>query len=516
VELFGSTEGWNPIEVFVAETSDPDHLFEGVAGFANRLKRGLPTAPIARFEREPELAAVVRTSAPAYQDYLRGRQLYFFDDLPGARAALEEAVRDDSTFAPAHAWLARVYDRLFDPRATAELDAATRFAGAASERDQDFIEANGLLVGKRYDELARVLPRLVEKYAGDVEMLSQFGEMFRALEDVEPQALDYADARLDLYRRLVDAEPSNAMLHKQLGRLWAEKGDWVRAEDELEQVVALNPYSADGYSDLGFLNRILGRYESALQYFAKADSLRPGFARSDLAFTLYELGRYAEAREHWVREIATPDADVRKIVDAHVWLSGLSLEIGDTTTARSEIESAARLAGGGRIGDESLRLNILYQRAELAWREGDAANVQRVLDEMQAIDAELPQTHFVRARLAFLQGDSTAAWRALDATVRSSGPNEKPTYLYELGEARRRAGQLEQAEEAYRIVLEGNPNFARAHFGLGMTYVAGGKTSQATKELGRFLELWSRADSTLTEVREARQALESLERRSGT
>jgi class 3 adenylate cyclase/tetratricopeptide (TPR) repeat protein len=516
IRLFGSTEGWEPLEVLVAAASEPDRLFESVAQFADRLKRGLPASPIARFEREPELADVLRTSASAYQDYLRGRQLYFFDDLPGARSALEEAVRADSTFALAHAWLARVYDRLFDPRAAAELADARRFSGTISERDRDFIEANELLIGKRSGELAQILPRLVDKHAGDVEMLMQLGEMYRALEDVEPKLLDYADARLELYRRLVEAEPRNPTLHKELGLLRAQMGEWELAHDEFEQVVALNPYSADGYYDLGFLNRIRGRYEAALAYFAKADSLRPGFARNELAFTLQELGRYAEAREQYLREIATPGADIRRVVSAHVWLAGLGMEAGDTASARAEIESAARLAGGGQTGDESLRLNILYQEAELAWRRRDATEVERVLQEMQAIEAGLPQVHFVRARQAFLEGDSSVAWKELDATVRSASPNEKPTYLFELGEARRRAGALRQAEEAYRTLLAENPNFARGHFGLGMTYVATGRDSLAARELRRFLELWSHADSTLAEVRQAREALEGLERRSGT
>ncbi len=516
IRLFGSTAGWNPLEVLVAGASEPDRLFESVARFADRLKRGIPTSPIARFEREPQLANVLRTSASAYQDYLRGRQLYFFDDLPGARSALQEAVRADSTFALAHAWLARVYDRLFDPRATAELAAARRYSPAAPERDRDFIDANELLIEKRYGELARIVPELVDEYAADAEMLIQLGEMYATLEDVDPQKLDYADAQLELYQRLVEAEPRNPLLHKKLGRLWGQIGEWGRAEDELEQVVALNPYSADGYSDLGHLNRIRGRYEDALRYFAKADSLRPGFARGYLAYTLEELGRYAEAREQYLREVATPDADLRQVVNAHIWLAGRNMEEGDTASARAEIENAARLAGAGQTGDVSLRLDILFQEAQLASLRRDPRELERVLEEMQKIDPEQPQVHFAGAWLAFLQGDSAAAWKELEATVRGADPGEKPTYLFELGEARRRAGRLGQAEEAYRTLLGENPNFARAHFGLGMTYVATGRDSLAAKELRHFLELWSHADSTLTEVRAAKKALEALERRSGT
>ncbi|HEY7460968.1 MAG TPA: tetratricopeptide repeat protein [Gemmatimonadota bacterium] len=510
VELFDSVEDWRPLDRIPLARLDPEGVFTTVARSAHALKQGL-TSPLARFEREPALEEVLPSGPAAYQDFLRGRQLYFFEDFPGARDALEKAVAQDSTFALAHAWLARVYDRVFDGRAELELQAARRFSRTAPPRDRDFIEANELLIRKRYDQLAELLPRLVQKHSADTELLIQFGDVYRLLEDADRASLQFWDARLDLYRRLEAREPRNPTVHKELGMLWAQRGDWERARAELERVVALNPYSADGYYNLGMLNRVLGRYDAALAYFTTADSLRPGYARDDLAFTLQELGRYEEARAQLVREIATPDADPSHVVYAHVVLASLSLEAGDTSGARADIESAARLIGPRPGGDERLRQVVLFLRGEMAKLSGNQADLARVVSEMEAGGVETPELHVSRARLAFLSGDSANGWRELDAAAGSATQSARPTYLFELGEVRRHAGDLTEAEQAYRQVLEINPQFARAHFGLGMTYAAAGDSTGARRHLDQFLEIWSRADSTLPYVREARATLTGLQ-----
>ncbi|MFN2432730.1 MAG: tetratricopeptide repeat protein, partial [Gemmatimonadota bacterium] len=334
---------------------------------------------------------------------------------------------------------------------------------------------------------------------------------YALLESVDPSTVSYAQERLALYTSLIEREPRNPTVRKQLGLFHAQLGELERAEEELSRVVSLNPYSADGYYNLGFLYRVQGRYDRALRSFQTADSLRPGYARDELAFTLIELGRYAEARRHLVTGLGTPGADPEQVIWTHLSLGGLAIEAGDTATARAEIESAARLVGTGTGGEDFVRQTVLGEKAHLAWVRGDAPELDRILLQMEAVPSETPALHLARAQRSMLAADSTAAIRELEQAVEASSANQQPTYLYELADVLRAAGRVDEAEEAYRRILTINPDWPRAHYGLGMAFAARGEPAAARRELGRFLELWSGADSTLKEVRQARETLAGLE-----
>ena len=102
---------------------------------------------------------------------------------------------------------------------------------------------------------------------------------------------------------------------------------------------------------------------------------------------------------------------------SHVLLASLSIEAGDSTSARAEITNALRLIGPRPGGDERLRQIVLFLRGELPGVRQSPSGLAAVVGEMEAGGIETPELLLTRGRLAFLQGDSVRGWRELEESV---------------------------------------------------------------------------------------------------
>jgi len=100
----------------------------------------------------------------------------------------------------------------------------------------------------------------------------------------------------------------------------AETGDHVRAVEELEKAVSLDPHYADAYNNLGAEYARLGRLKEAETAFRRAIEIDPTMAitQSNLAVVLAKMAHLDEA-EQWARgalRLDASNADSRGILDS--------------------------------------------------------------------------------------------------------------------------------------------------------------------------------------------------------
>ncbi len=107
---------------------------------------------------------------------------------------------------------------------------------------------------------------------------------------------DYEKAQ-EIYRKLTEMDPNNAMYHISLGLILREMKRYEEALAEIQKAVNLEPDNALYHDSLGTTLHAMKRYEEALAEMQKAVDLEPDNARyhNHLSIILHKMERYEEA-----------------------------------------------------------------------------------------------------------------------------------------------------------------------------------------------------------------------------
>lgn len=239
----------------------------------------------------PTSAPVVPTG-PAAVALERGRRLYETGmDLPGARAALDQALAADPALAEAYLYRALVtLEGAPVAAARADLDQALALArGATSEQVHRFYgealaDAGDVAGAQAHYEAA------LATFPDYPDVLYLYGRLLRGQEQ-----LDRAIAMFEHHARL---EPKGSA-HHALGMIFLARGDLVRAEAELRADLAIETTCYD--------------------------------ARVNLAGLLLDRGDPAGARAEFERSLLDHPADARALAGlgrAHLTLGDPELAVG--------------------------------------------------------------------------------------------------------------------------------------------------------------------------------------------
>jgi tetratricopeptide (TPR) repeat protein len=103
-----------------------------------------------------------------------------------------------------------------------------------------------------------------------------------------------------LFRFVVQHRPNDADAYRGLAAIAYNQGNWLNAEDYLHRVAELAPRDGRPLWTFGLIQQDLALHDSAEKYFREALARDlpgdlPGQVRADLAISLAELKRYAEA-----------------------------------------------------------------------------------------------------------------------------------------------------------------------------------------------------------------------------
>ncbi len=83
-----------------------------------------------------------------------------------------------------------------------------------------------------------------------------------------------------LFRRSVEVNPDNLMMHRNLALHYSEKGELKKAEMHYLEVLRIKPDYAEGYNNLGGVYAGMADYEKAFAGYTKAIEIDPGYAEA--------------------------------------------------------------------------------------------------------------------------------------------------------------------------------------------------------------------------------------------
>jgi tetratricopeptide (TPR) repeat protein len=354
----------------------PADRFPDIASFADALRAQAEEAPRAPPVRQPHRvrAGVVvlllvlvlgawgllraRDHAPPARDpeavalYRRGLHGYdqrTAESVRDAIAALEAAVRRDSTYTDAWSVLARAYVR-------------------ADERG--FLSAS-----ERESGLRRAVAAADRALATDHPTAEAWVTRAIVSRSIDPTDLTPA---IQAARRALAIDPRNAPAWHILGLCQAESGSIDSALASWHRSAAADPSYAQGvaFTAIGFyLER---RYDSAAVWADSAIALDPTY---NLARTI--AGDVAIARGDWVRALAATDAARRLGTDAETLARSalVAYRLGATGEGRSLLRRADSVAAGS--GPPSLHMVIYLAAAHAV--AGDRATAVEWLRRFEPV-----------------------------------------------------------------------------------------------------------------------------------
>ncbi len=332
------------IDVFAIQDEIAAGVVDAVKARLGPSSRTVPTRPQAR-------------DLDAYRSYLKGKHLRGKEDLFGARAAFEEAVRLDPTHAPSWTGLAEItvlsaHMGMIPPRAACT--AARKALATANELQGEsaegmHVEAFAAFLERRWDAMESAWRRAIELQPDHVLALGSF-----ALTLCARGRLDEA---LPLFERAREADPLASFPYTLAGWGWLTCGRPEEALRPIEDALTFEKDDASAIAGACIAHVALGRLEEGIAAGERgvAVAYRAPFFLGVLGWALAAARRDGEARRVLEELRARPAASPTAVSEA--WLLGALGEIDDAfdVLARAEEEHQGLLCYTGLPGFDSLR-----------------------------------------------------------------------------------------------------------------------------------------------------------------
>jgi tetratricopeptide (TPR) repeat protein len=150
-----------------------------------------------------------------------------------------------------------------------------------------------------------------------------------------------------LFERAVAVTEDNYIMHNNLGRAYALRGDYERAVQQYETTLRIKPDFAKAHHNLGNAHLRRGEYQRAAERYREAIRLVPDYALAhhNLGGALVKLGDLDRALFHF-REAVRSDPGYAR---AHRSLAMLYASRGRLAEARASAEEAQRLDPGDAV-----------------------------------------------------------------------------------------------------------------------------------------------------------------------
>lgn len=345
------------------------------------------------------------TNMDAYEAYLQGRSHWFqnwatgdFEEIDRALQRLRTAVRLDSTFAEAYAWLGLAHAQSALPWSDrqARFDSAEAAVRRAQALDPDLAEAY-----------------LAEGYLHGLR--------------------DSLSARVAALRRALELQPSHAFAKAELSDALESQGHYVKAVRVAREAVRLAPRNPVVLQELGDQLRAVGLYDAAEAWDRYALEIEPGHFQptAGITETLRLRGDPATALDLW--ESFRSSRRGSPLVPVLLDMSEVALQAGRPQRARALLqafrESLRRPSseGGSESGLAALPQRYRDLRGLTELRLGNRERGRRLLGEwadsaraeLERSAAPSPWVHFELAMALAPTGRSDAALRRLERWAES-------------------------------------------------------------------------------------------------
>jgi tetratricopeptide (TPR) repeat protein len=220
------------------------------------------------------------TSLEAFRCYskaLENKEKYLYT---AAEECFEEALRYDSTFAPAYLHLISVKRSL---KKSVNLEAyisnIKRYSHKLSSTDKvklELIESE--LRGEPF-KIISILEEAVENSPTDVDLRFTLAQQYRRWGQEEKGMQEFED--------LLEIDPTHKMAYNDLGYLYANMGDFKTALYMLDKYQELAPEEPNPHDSKGEILVLAGKLKEASEEYKRALEIMPGYYNS--AFQLSEI-----------------------------------------------------------------------------------------------------------------------------------------------------------------------------------------------------------------------------------
>lgn len=172
--------------------------------------------------------------------------------------------------------------------------------------------------------------------------------------------------------------------HLSLGNLYYHRGQFDRAQTELERALVLTPDLAEAYNTLGLLFTAQDDHANAIESFRQALALEPGRAtvEGNLAFSLHLTGQQDEALRRYALTHSLDELRPHLLVNEAIAL----YQVGDLDAAEAATRQALEQAG------TSVPAHTILGAVELARQHPRAAATS--LENAVLLDPEYSPAHF--------------------------------------------------------------------------------------------------------------------------
>jgi tetratricopeptide (TPR) repeat protein len=303
------------------------------------------------------------------------------------------------------------------------------------------------------------------------------------------------------YETLRELSPQTAEVHAQLGMIYFQQHEFARAVPSLRHAIELKPALPNVDILLAMCLSELGGYDEALP------GLRKGFAQSgdtalrrlaglQLQRSYTGLGRDDEAVEVALQltRLHKDDPEVLyhtgRLFSNYAYLLTMRLaEVAPTSIWMHQAAGEANESMGS------------YDAALDEYRK-----VLALAPDRPGIHYRLGRVFLARARPPLSEpGAEPSAAREFEEELRIDPTNADAAY--ELGEIRRKAGDLDQARALFQQAVEHYPEFEQGLVGLGRVLVARGQAEAALAPLAKAVSLNPENDVAHFQLYQAHRAL---------
>jgi len=311
--------------------------------------------------------------------------------------------------------------------------------------------------------------------------------------------------------------PSNATeQYAEEGQRALAEGRLQDAEKAYEKLRELQPKVAEVHANLGLIYFQEGRFDQAVQALRYALKLKPGLTKPDslLAISLSELGRYNDALpglDTCFRRATDPEIKRmcglqllrvysglrrdRKAVDTALELNQLYSDDPEVLYHTGKIYGNYAFLAMQKLAQVAPKSVWRYQTlAEAHESQGayDAAisEYQQVLaldPHRSGIHYRIGRTLLARSLQTTSSSDLAEALKAFQKELEIDPSNASAAY--EIAEAHRNAGQLEEAQTFFEQALKYYPDFEQAQLGLGAVLTSLQKPAEALPHLQKAIRL---------------------------
>ena len=308
---------------------------------------------------------------------------------------------------------------------------------------------------------------------------SYLDKVERASALIRDDRIEEAERELDL---ALKARPNGAAALNLLGAIRARQGKLNDAETLFARAIRLEPRRVGAHMNLAHLYLLKGEPEKAAVSLKEALSLEPGNVEANyrFAWVLLSLGRYDEC-------VSFVETARRSLAPSAPLLATL----GDAYLKKETFDKA-EASYLQALDSDAANADALLGLAMVALARKDNKTAALHLNSLRNNIADSPDLLYKFARIALDLRLTDAALYAVKRAIELR-PGE-PSYYFLLGVARLEKPDLDEAEGAFRQVLNLRPDHAQAQLHLGYVLLKQKKNSEAREWLEKSIQKTTAAD----------------------